>query len=40
MANSILEQTVINDLQDVERMGREIRVYEAEQKNRFLRKKV
>ena len=34
MNNQSSEQKAINDLQDVEWMGREIRVYKAEQRNR------
>ena len=34
MNNLSSEQTAIDDLQDVEWMGREIRVYKAEQRNR------
>ena len=34
MTNNSSEKTAIDDLQDVEWMGREIRVYEAEQKDR------
>tara|TARA_Y100000991_G_C21864220_1_gene302234 strand:- start:384 stop:503 length:120 start_codon:yes stop_codon:yes gene_type:complete len=32
MTNNFSEKTAIDDLQDVECIGREIRVYEAEQK--------
>ncbi len=34
MTNISSEKTAIDDLQDVEWMGREIRVYEAEQRDR------
>ena len=34
MKHNRSEKTAINDLQDVEWMGREIRVYEAEPRNR------
>ena len=34
MINKSAEKNAINDLQDVEWMGREIRVYEADQKDR------
>ena len=34
MTNNSSEKTAIDDLQDVEWMGREIRVYEAEQRAR------
>ena len=34
MANNSSEKTAIDDLQDVEWMGREIRVYEAEKRDR------
>ena len=33
------EKTAIDDLQDVEWMGREIRVFKAEKRDRFLTKK-
>ena len=39
MTSENSEQNAINDLQDVEWMGREIRVYKAEQKARFPRTK-
>ena len=39
MTSENSEQNAINDLQDVEWMGREIRVYKAEQKDRFPRNK-
>ena len=38
MKNNISEKTAIDDLQDVEWMGREIRVYEAEQRHRSPRR--
>ena len=38
MSNQSSEQTAIDDLQDVEWMGREIRVHKAEQRNHSLRK--
>ena len=34
MINKSVEKNAINDLQDVEWMGREIRVYKADQKDR------
>ena len=39
MINKSAEKNAIDDLQDVEWMGREIRVYKAEQKDSFPRKK-
>ena len=38
MSDQSTEQTAIDDLQDVEWMGREIRVYKAEQRDRSSKK--
>ena len=38
MLNNSSEKTAIDDLQDVEWMGREIRVYEAERRDRYPRR--
>ena len=40
MTNQNSEQTAIDDLQDVEWMGREIRVYKAEQKDHSRRNNI
>ena len=38
MTNISTEKTAIDDLQDIEWMGREIRVYKAEQRDSYTRK--
>ena len=38
MVNKSAEKNAIDDLQDVEWMGREIRVYEAERRDRYPRR--
>ena len=38
LINESSEKTAIDDLQDVEWMGREIRVYKSEQRDRYPRK--